>query len=138
MLVLNDRVLKGRGPGPLTGKLSDLAGLYLFPLVLVASWEVGARVARRPPPPRSRSVAVAAMATAAVFTAIKLSPVAGAAFQVGFGWLRYPLSVVESWVAGDGSTPTARVELVRDPTDLATVPMAGLAWWVHGRPGRSS
>lgn len=39
-LVLNDHVLKGRWPGWLTGKASDVAGLYAFPLVVVAGAEV--------------------------------------------------------------------------------------------------
>jgi hypothetical protein len=133
VLVLNDRFLKGRGPGWITGKLSDLAGIYLFPLVLVAVLEVASRALRRPAPPRRTSVAAAALATALVFGAIKVSAPAGDLFQVTFGWLRWPLSATESWVDGDGFSARAHVELVRDPTDLVTLPMAAVAWAVHGR-----
>lgn len=133
VLVANDRFLKGRGPGWLTGKLSDLAGIYLFPLVLVAVSEVVLRVAGRPPWPRRTSVAVAAVATVVVFGAIKVSAPAGDLFQTVFGWIRWPLSAVESVLEGDGGEARAHVELVRDPTDLVTLPMAALAWIVHGR-----
>src|SRR5215831_18798280 len=36
VLGANDWLLKGRAPGWLTGKLSDLAGLLFFPLLLTA------------------------------------------------------------------------------------------------------
>jgi len=48
LLILNDHVLKSAFPGPLTGKLSDVAGLMLFPIVLVAGWELGARLIPNP------------------------------------------------------------------------------------------
>ncbi|HEV7719690.1 MAG TPA: hypothetical protein VGO60_00310 [Iamia sp.] len=133
LLVLNDRWLKGRGPGWFTGKLSDVVGVYLFPLVLVATAEVACRVVRARPPERARALGLAAGVTAAAFAAVKLSAPIGDLFQVTFGWLRWPLSAGESWFAGDGFRARAHVELVRDPTDLVAVPMAGVAWLVHGR-----
>ena len=52
LLAVNDHVLKGRGwlPGWLTGKLSDLAGLYFFPVLLVVLAE---SLGRRRRPARS-------------------------------------------------------------------------------------
>jgi hypothetical protein len=63
VLVLNDHLLKGAGllPGPLTGKLSDLAGLFFFPILL------GALVRAIPP-------SLACALTGACFTALKLDP----------------------------------------------------------------
>ena len=46
-LVLNDHVGKAMWPGTVTGKLSDIAGLVFFPLVLVGLWEVGLSGLRR-------------------------------------------------------------------------------------------
>ena len=62
LLALNDHVLKDRWPGFVTGKLSDLAGLYCFPILLAA---VLSHVRVR----RPGSVAFAA--TAAAFVLIK-------------------------------------------------------------------
>ena len=42
VLVINDHVLKGLAPGLLTGKLSDLAGLLFFPLLLASVVELAA------------------------------------------------------------------------------------------------
>ena len=39
LLLLNDHVFKARWPSWWTGKLSDVAGLVMFPLVLQALWE---------------------------------------------------------------------------------------------------
>ena len=38
--LLNDHVLKARWPGAVTGKLSDVAGLVAFPVLLAAGIEV--------------------------------------------------------------------------------------------------
>lgn len=135
VLIANDRVLKRRWPGWATGKLSDLAGLYLFPLVLVGVVEVGALVLRRLAPGRRLSVGVAATATAVAFAAIKVIPAAGEAFRTTFGWLRWPLSALESGLSGDGFGAAARVNLVGDASDMLALPMAGLCWWVYGRSG---
>jgi len=66
VLLLNDHVLKGSGvlPGWLTGKISDFAGLFFFPLLVVACSKGDLR-----------KVALWASAvTALVFAALKLSP----------------------------------------------------------------
>ena len=61
LLVLNDHIFKAAFPGPITGKLSDVAGLIIAPLVLVALVEVALWAARgdgqrnvpkEPPPDR--------------------------------------------------------------------------------------
>jgi len=65
LLALNDHVLKPRWPNPVTGKLSDVAGLFV---VAVAA----AVIAGSPPHPRRTAAAVAA--TGAAFAALKLVP----------------------------------------------------------------
>ena len=129
VLVGNDHVLKGRGvlPGFVTGKLSDIAGLFLFPILLAAivrlCWQraQGRRV-------QSGALfchwipALAAGATLVGFTALKTWP----AFN----------QLVESFWGMNSL----------DAGDLLALPMVGLAWWwlraydnrtvfVH-RPGR--
>lgn len=71
VLVVNDHVLKHAtwAPGALTGKLSDFAGLFFFPVLLV---ELARRLGLR-----ARPVACA-FATAVVFAAIKIEPRANA------------------------------------------------------------
>lgn len=90
-LALNDHLLKGAAAGwdatyPaaaalgrwLTGKVSDVAGMYLFPLVLAALGEAAARVSGWAP--RRRTLAwMASGSTAAIFAAVKVWPGANAA-----------------------------------------------------------
>ncbi len=106
VLVVNDHLLKGAGvlPGWLTGKLSDVAGLIVAPVLFAALLGAGRR---------ARLVAMAAVA--GVFTAIKLSTAAAwAACQlmaaVGVPW--------KIWC---------------DPTDLLALPVLGLAWLIGAR-----
>lgn len=116
VLALNDHLLKGAGvlPGWLTGKLSDLAGLFFFPLLLAALARGASRLARRPAPLEpTRLTAAAAGLTAAVFAAIKLSP------------------AMNAWA----SSLAGPMRL--DPTDLAALPMAGLSvLWARRRAAR--
>lgn len=101
VLVLNDHVLKGAGllPGVVTGKLSDVAGLVVAPVLLATLLRVRG--------PRGWLLAHAAVGL--VFSAIQLSAVAaslwsGAMAAVGFPWA-----------------------ITRDPTDLLALPALALS-----------
>ncbi|MGI5860993.1 MAG: hypothetical protein ACOX6T_02930 [Myxococcales bacterium] len=104
VLALNDHVLKGSGLAPawLTGKLSDFAGLFFFPLFLAAVVGLVVRSARA-----SVLVVSSAAATALLFALIKSVPEASAAYELAAGSLR-----------GVG-----RVRNACDPTDLIALPM---------------
>jgi hypothetical protein len=111
-LVVNDHVLKAAYPGLVTGKLSDVAGLAFFPLLVAAALEQ-LRVARG-----ERIVSIAAMITGVGFAAIKLSPFAGDVFRFGLAALQWPVRAAWFLVAGHGVPALAPVSLVADPTDL--------------------
>lgn len=121
VLVVNDRLLKGGGvlPGWLTGKLSDVAGLFFFPLLLTALARLAAwPLLRRRPPLTRRLLAGAIVLTAVGFAAVKLIPSVGYAFAAVSAWLE-PLDRF------------ARVVVVQDPTDLMVLPVLALTAW-HG------
>lgn len=102
VLVVNDHVLKGAGvlPGWLTGKLSDLAGLVVAPVLVAAV--IGAKTAR------GRAAAFAAVA--GPFAAIKLSAAAASAL------------VLAAKVVG------LRFRIWQDPTDLLAFVALLPAW----------
>lgn len=124
VLVANDWWWKpgavGRSAPALTGKLSDVAGLLLAPVVLSALIGVGLHVARAlgadlDPSLRRARAAGCVAATGLVFVAVKLWPDATAV-------------AVRAWsVLGDD------VRIVTDPTDLLTLPMLLAAWWITRR-----
>lgn len=116
-LALNDHVLKTTWPGLLTGKLSDFAGLFAFPLVVWGGVDLLAG-------PRARArlplLGALALLTVASFALLKTSSSARALYvdaYAAFGW------------------PTA---VAPDLTDLACLPMPLLAWaygvWHLQRP----
>ena len=73
LLVLNDHALKGSGllPGAITGKLSDVAGLFFFPLLLTSLARGAARLAGRDLDARRALAVISTAATGLVFTLLK-------------------------------------------------------------------
>jgi hypothetical protein len=116
LLVVNDHVLKARAPGLVTGKLSDVAGLVFFPLLLAALAEqVGLRRGRA-------AVIAAAAATGIVFAAVKLWAPAGELYRAGLAALQWPFHAVAAAVTGHALPALGRVRLTQDPTDLIALP----------------
>ncbi|MGW4500226.1 hypothetical protein ACWENR_16630 [Micromonospora sp. NPDC004336] len=113
LLVVNDHLLKLAAPGPVTGKLSDLAGLLVAPpLVAVLLTLLAPRL------PARVAAGVGLGLVAAGFTAVKSSGYAAAAASA-------------AWSAVSGPS------LVRaDPTDLFALPALGLAAWTWSRARR--
>jgi hypothetical protein len=117
VLVTNDWVLKPTSlPAWLTGKLSDFAGLAVFPLVataafdliLLLAWKLGARVDFTL---RRWKLATAIALTAIGFIAMKLVPDVALAIARVLGAL------------------VGHSRIVADPTDLIALPALGVAWW---------
>ncbi len=113
LLLLNDHILKSAFPSVLTGKLSDFAGLFIFPFLLIVLLGIPFTYLRIP----SRWTAYTGFfITLAWFTAIKTIPWANA-MSAGFaGWLLgFP------------------VRLALDPTDLIGLLSLIPAWelWSH-------
>lgn len=119
LLVFNDHVLKAEYPGFITGKLSDIAGMVFFPMLLAAIWS-----AVSPERPSIRvALAISAAATSAVFAATKTLPTAGLLYQWGLGALQWPWRALSEWSGLDGHLPSiAPVRLVQDTTDLFALP----------------
>lgn len=105
LLLLNDHILKGLFPGVITGKLSDIAGLAFFPLLLAL---VLGLLFRKP----GSTLLVSSVVTGICFTAIKTIPAAAA-------------------VAEQLMSPIWPWRIIVDPTDLIalpSIPIAGVAW----------
>ena len=131
-LIVNDHVGKGLYPGLVTGKLSDVAGLAFFPLVLVGAVEVARAVVGRWTGPSVLELRLAIVATALSFAAVKTVPAAAFAFGWCTGAAGWAIAVAAS--VGGGPAPTMIVGLVRvDPTDLVALPALALPWLVGRR-----
>lgn len=130
LLVLNDHYAKRWIPGGLSGKLSDVAGLTMAPLLIVSLLEL----LRLSPPTRQARLAGLlgwGCATAGAFALVQLIPVAGAVYETVWGSLYWaaraaaallrhgPLVELPSW---------APAGLTQDPNDLWALPAALLGY----------
>jgi hypothetical protein len=139
LLVANDHWLKAAHPGWLTGKLSDVAGMTFFPLLLLVLLDVAARLAKRELPRSPATVLAPALATVVVFAAVKSFAPATEAFRWGLGLLQWPLQALACLISATHVHAPMAVDAVTDPTDLLALPFAGLAvlvaWpWMAKRP----
>lgn len=132
LLLLNDHVLKGRFPGVITGKLSDVAGMVFFPLLLLGLWQLGRRAAGKDWQSTAKSALYCALATALVFAATKVSDAAGSAYAYSLGALQWPFRVLLAALQG-GRAAFGPVAHTVDPTDLLAVPFVFMAY-VIARP----
>ena len=130
LLLLNDHVLKAAWPSLLTGKLSDVAGLVVFPLVVVAAWETVLVGVRRWREPTARPLALAVVVTGIAFTLVKTIPMVA----IVAGWLvgraQWLLSLPIHAIAGTPLAPVIPTAIVVDPTDLLALPCLAVAVWI--------
>jgi hypothetical protein len=126
LLVVNDHVLKSSYPGLLTGKLSDVAGMIFFPLLLQAVYELLQRVWRGSFTPSQRVLWAFAWLTALGFTLVKLTSLGGELYTRGLYLLQWP---VLSLSRGYWMPLSGRVLLTQDVTDVLAVPCVLLAIW---------
>ena len=127
----NDHLFKAAWRGHLvTGKLSDVASLIVFPLILTATFEwVGFALERRVP---ARQILLAsAAATAFVMFTINLHPTSAHVYEVGLGALQWPFHALAAYVGGAELPPMQLVQLWMDPSDLWTLPSALVPLWIH-------
>lgn len=113
VLGVNDHWLKEAWPGSISGKLSDVAGLIVLPIVVVAAGEL---LLRRPLD--GRVMCSVALACAAGFAIVKTWRPATEMFAAGLGWLQWLCT------GADGMAHTVAVTL--DVTDLIALPAAAI------------
>jgi hypothetical protein len=127
LLVLNDHVLKAAAPGFITGKLSDVAGLAVAPVLAVSLGELFG-LSQTDRQSRIRQLAFWAVATALGFSAIQLCEPAARVYSLVLGAVQsLPRRLVASSASRTFVWAVARH--VADPSDLLALPFcaAGLA-----------
>ena len=109
VLIINDHYLKAHYPGWITGKLSDFAGIFFFPLFLCAVYILLQNfILHRDSPSyrmRRRLVFLAVVLTDLIFILLKTSLWANGFYVAALAAIGFPS------------------HLVRDPTDLIAVGM---------------
>jgi len=126
--IVNDHVLKAAYPGLVSGKLSDIAGVIVFPLLVLAGAELlGSTLSQR----RRRAVlGCAVIATCSAMIAIKLFEPAAWFYREGLAALQWPFYAALSALRGSALPELRSVNLAMDPTDLLTLPSSCVALWI--------
>lgn len=128
VLLLNDHVLKDAAPGLITGKLSDVAGLAFFPLVLLGAWEVARSAVGRWSGPSGRALALSVGVTAIAFGLVKTTELVAGAFSTTLAAAQWAIGL--ALAGGQASSEIVPALVVRDPTDLVALPAVLIAGWV--------
>jgi hypothetical protein len=127
-LILNDHVLKAAWPGLVTGKLSDVAGLAFFPVLLVAGWELARTGLGGWAGPSRRALVVAVAGTGVVFGLAKTSSLGRDAVAWGLGALQWLVAEPVALLRG-GQADLRPVVIVQDPGDLIALAALAIALW---------
>ena len=133
VLVLNDHVLKGPGPAPLTGILSGMAGLILMPSVLVAGTELLAWLRGRWLTSTMRPMLAASVAVGTAYALVELLPAATELYAWTWGMLQWPGATVLALLGGDPLPGIVPVRAVADPFDLLALPCLAIPVLLQGR-----
>lgn len=136
LLLLNDHYLKASFPGVLTGKLSDVAGVAFFPILIVATWELNLVLSRRWRAPSAEALRVAIAVTAIGFALVKTVPSAAAGFGWGLGLAQWLLALPMRLLDGGPLPTVAPAVVIVDPTDLVALLALAVPWWVGTRRAR--
>ncbi|MBT8493616.1 MAG: hypothetical protein KJO07_11200 [Deltaproteobacteria bacterium] len=124
VLVINDHLLKDAFSSWWTGKLSDVAGMVFFPLILAGLLDVGAHLFGRGLSERGRRrlVIAAVVMTGVVFAAIQVSPPIATVYRYGLGAIQWPVHAVVSFASGGGIPGLHPVAHTADPSDILAMP----------------
>jgi hypothetical protein len=130
--VVNDHVFKAAHPGWLTGKLSDVAGLIFFPVLIAAVAELVTPTARRH---AGAILFLAVVVTGLTYVAMLLVPAGGDGYRWFIGIAQWPFRIVAAIAAGAPLPAIAPVRFAADPTDLITLPalLVPLVLAIRGR-----
>jgi hypothetical protein len=135
---LNDHVLKEAWGNVLTGKLSDVVSLMVFPLVPAALYEWAEAALGRVPRHTARVIVLSSVAAATVMAGINTLETWAWAYEHGLGAAQWPFRALWGLVSGDGLPPLGTVVLTMDPTDLLCLPAVVFPLWMARDPRLSS
>jgi hypothetical protein len=137
-LVVNDHVLKGVGPAPLTGILSGIAGLVLMPSLLVAGVELLMTLRGRRMAPSIAPMLGACLAVGIAYAAVELLPMATELYRWTWGMLQWPGATALALTGGHPPPGLVPAQAVRDPFDLLAIPFLAIPVMVQARRASAS
>ena len=120
--LLNDHLLKDLYANMWTGKLSDVAGLVVFPLIPVALYEFFCVWKNKSSTQTTAILHMSLLATGLLLIGINLSQTCSDLCCQVLGTLQWPIRGLLNAVKGEAWPPLMPVSATPDPTDLLTLP----------------
>lgn len=128
LLMLNDHVLKGTAPSPLTGILSGFAGIVILPLTLQAGWELLLSCGGRWLGPATRPMMVACVVAGFGYAGVEILPPVTEAYEHVLGALQWVAAATVALLS-EGPVPRlGPVMTVSDPWDLLALSALVVPW----------
>ncbi len=120
--LLNDHVLKTYYGSWWTGKLSDVAGLVVFPVSIYSSYEIICALGKRAPSHLKSVLWSSLTITAFILTMINTSPIAERLCSDVIAYLQWPIRAIVHLLTGHALPELNRLQTTMDITDLFTLP----------------
>lgn len=130
---LNDHVFKAWFANPLTGKLSDVAGLAVVPLIPVCVYGLLCAARKRPATHHRMVLLTSLLTVGCLFAAVNTQPMCSDAYQWATSVAQWPFRAAVHLLVG--RAPPLLLPLVHtlDPTDLLMLPALLIPWKVAQR-----
>ena len=130
--IVNDHVLKDLYGNIWTGKLSDVAGLVVFPLIPLAAYQVWCAWKARSPRHENQVLFGGLLGTLVLFVSINLSETCSDLCCTLLSWGQWPFRAVLGAASGEGLVGIIPVVATPDPTDLFTLPALLIPYFLFG------
>lgn len=134
--ICNDHIFKGQWPGLVTGKVSDVVSLIVFPLLLVTAIEKTCNwLSSMPLSARGHNYLLifAALATGSVMASINLAEGAATLYEWGLGYAQWPVRGALALGRGSSLPVVEPVQLWMDPSDCWTLPVLAIPLFLGWR-----
>ena len=127
---LNDHVLKDAYGQWWTGKLSDVSGLVVFPIMLYSLYEVYYALQKRHPQSVQGAIYLSLLATGGILICINLFVSMEVLCGQIIAHLQWPFRAVWSLINKETLPPLNQLKTTMDPTDLWTLPTLLIPYWI--------
>jgi hypothetical protein len=127
---INDHILKDIFANELTGKLSDITSLAVFPLLPYCSYELIWSLCGWKMSHHRHILLFWICATGLVMTGINLWDSWAHMYRIGLGCAQWPFYCLIAWINHDPYPGIVPVQLTMDASDLFTLPALYIPWWV--------
>ena len=129
IMVTNDHFLKVRFHNPITGKLSDVGGMLLLPLLAATIVDFASRLLRhRTPAPHLRTYSMMVVAIGVMFTLMKTTSFGIHAYDTLNSAIEWPILAVKAVLTGSSPWAWPSTNALVDPTDLWALLALVVAW----------